>query len=187
MFSGGAFVSSKEIARSFNFPKALSSLYIIPTFFKGIYYVPSEKERKGHFIDKPAQFFSNLFDFAYGRKKWYWSLSTAARHYGSEWSSTKILEIVAVGESKKLDIISRAESLGRKRSYRSRTLSKILLSLGINLVFIHKGKRIFLKEIKIDSELGPVATKERLKKDAVFFLPRNKDKSLRRLYKKYLQ
>lgn len=186
-FNSGEFLSSRDISRYFSLSKALSSLYIIPTFFKGVYYIPSERERKGHFIDQPVDFFSNLFDFVYGRKKWYWSLSTAARYYGEEWSSTKVLEIVTTKESKKINVSSRVESLEQKRSYRSRLLSKMVSSLDINLVYIHKGKKDFLKEIKISSKIGPIASKERLKKDILFFMSKTKNDSFRRLYKKYMQ
>lgn len=186
-FKVGNFVSSRDIAKTFNFSKALTSLYVFPTFFKGVYYIPMERERKGRFVEKPAEFFSNLFNFVYGRKKWYWSLSTAARRYGREWSATKILEIVTPHRYKTIEIASRAETLQKKRSYRSKTLAEILSALGINAVHIHKGKKQFLKEIKIDPEMGPIATKERLKRDILFFLPRTKKPSLRRLYKKYLE
>ncbi len=186
-FKAGDFVSSKEISKKFSFSKALGSLYIFPTFFKGVYYVPLEREKKGHFIARPSEFFYKLFDFVYGRKNWYWSLSTAARHYGLEWSTTKILEIVAHRRYKTISVIDRFESLEKKSSYRSKILAQIFGSLGINSVFIHKGKKDFLREITIDSEVGPMETKERLKKDILFFLGRTKNQSLRRLYKRYLE
>lgn len=131
------------------------------------------------------EFFSNLFNFVYGRKNWYWALSTAARYYGSEWSATKILELVCVKESKTIDVLGRVVSLEKKTSYRSKILSKMLSSLSINLIVVHKGKKNFLNEIKIDDELGPVATKDRLRKDVEFFISKTKILSLRRLYRKY--
>jgi hypothetical protein len=36
IFSSGKFVTSSEIAKKFSFQKALSSVYIIPTFFRGV-------------------------------------------------------------------------------------------------------------------------------------------------------
>lgn len=185
-FRTGTFVSSKNISAKYDFVKALASLYIFPCFFKGIYYIPTMRERNGHFVEKPSDFFRNLFDFAYGRNQWYWSLSSAARYYGTEWSSTKIIELVTPLESKIVNISSRIDSLEKRRSYRSRVLSRIFSSLEINMVIIHKGKKDFLKCVKIDGEIGPVATRERFMEDVSFFLSKTRIISLRRLYKKYL-
>lgn len=181
------FITSKNISKKYQLAKALSSLYIIPTFFRGVYYIPSERERKGHFIQNPRDFFYKLFDFVYGRNNWYWGLSTAARYYGKEWSATKILECVASKSSKIINFFVRSESLFKKKSYRSKILAEYLTSLEINIIYIHKGKKEFFKEIKIDGEIGPVATEQRLKKDLEFFLPRLKDKNLRQLYRKYIK
>jgi len=186
-FKTGTFVSSEDIAKKADLGKALASLYVFPAFFKKVYYIPTLRERKGHFIEKPSQFFYKLFNFVYGRKKWYWSLTTAARYYGSEWSSTKILEIVVTKESKTIDIASRISSLEKKRSYRSKIMAEIFSSLDTNLVIIHKGKKEFLNEIKIDSETGPVATRKRMEKDFDFFIKRTKSRQLRKLYKKHLK
>ena len=182
-FRQKTFVSSKVIASKFKLQNALASNYILPSFFKGVYYVPSQLERKGQFIEKPAEFFADLFNFLYGRNGWYWALTTAARYYGLEWSSGKVLEIVVATKSKKIDIAARVASLGNKKSYRSKVLSRILSALGINFVIIHKGRKDSLKEVKIDSEIGPVATKSRMMKDIEIFLSKTKMKSLRRLYR----
>ena len=183
-FKQGTFVASGEISKSTDFGKALISLNIVPTFFRGIYYVPTTREKNGHFIERPGDFFYNLFNFAYGRRGWYWSLSTAARNYGLEWSATKILEIVSKKESKTINISERIESLKKKKSYRSKILSKIFSSLDTNLIAIHMGKDDFFKDVKINPEIGPMATKERLRKDIDYFKPKTRIKALRNLYEK---
>lgn len=62
IFGNGIFIKTSEIKKKYSFQKALSSLYIIPTFFKGIYYIPTDRERKGHFIDNKQDFFTSLFN-----------------------------------------------------------------------------------------------------------------------------
>lgn len=185
-FGNGKFIKSNNIRKKYSLQKALASLYIIPTFFRGIYYIPTKRERKAHFIEKKQDFFTFLFNFKYGRKKWYWALSTAARAYGIEWSSTKILEIVTKDKSKTVNISEKIRSLEKKRSYRSLTLAKYLLSLEINALYIHKqGKKI--AEIKIHGEMGPISTKKQILKDIERFLPKTKNKNMKRIYKRILQ
>lgn len=184
IFGSGIFIRSNKIKKTYSLQKALSSLYIIPTFFRGIYYIPTNRERKGHFIMRKQDFFTSLFDFHYGRKKWYWALSTAARHYGIEWSATKILEIVTQEKSKTSNVSDRIASLRNKRSYRSVTLAKYLSSLDVNVIFIHKGHQDSLASIKIDGVLGPVCTKEQLFKDVETYISKVRDPNLKRIYKR---
>src|SRR3989339_650248 len=73
IFGSGVFIKSKDISKKCSLPKALASLYIIPTFFRGIYYIPTPHEHSGHFIEKKQDFFTFLFNFKYGRKNWYWA------------------------------------------------------------------------------------------------------------------
>src|SRR5208283_5895791 len=167
IFGSGILIKSGEVAKKYSLQKALASLYVLPTFFRGIYYIPTALERKGHFFERKQDFFTSLFDLHYGRKKWYWGLSTAARHYGIEWSATKILEIVALERPKTVDISGKIRSLQKKRSYRSRTIAKYLESLDVNLLYIHKGKRA-LPAITIDETIGPVCQKEQISADIGF-------------------
>jgi hypothetical protein len=184
LFGNGIFIKSNKIARNYSLSKALASLYILPTFFRGVYYIPTERERKGHFIEKRQDFFTSLFDFRYGRKKWYWALSTAARHYGIEWSATKILEIVVQEKSKTIDLTDKIKSLTKKKSYRSSTLVKYLSSLDVNKIYIHKGTKASLSSIKINGTIGPVCTKEQITKDIEKFMSKVRDRNLKKLYKR---
>ncbi len=183
LFKERRFISSSEIKRRYSLQKAISSLYVVPSFFREVYYIPSQRERKGQFIEKPIEFFYDLFNYVYGKGKWYWAISTAARYQGIEWSSGRILEIICTTQSKTIDIFARVSSLESKKSYRSKVLSKILSSLEINYVFIHEGKKSSLKETKIDSEIGLVATKERILEDIELFLPKMRMEPIRRLYR----
>jgi hypothetical protein len=186
IFGSGIFIKSKEITKKYSLQKALSSLYIIPTFFRGIYYIPTSRERKGHFIENKQDFFTSLFNFYYGKKKWYWGLSTAARHYGLEWSATKILEIVAQKKSKTIDVSNKIVSLQKKKSYRSATLAKYLSSLDVNLIYIHKGNQKSLLSITIDETIGPVCKKEQILKDIEKFISKIRNQNLKKIYKRII-
>jgi len=182
IFGSGRFIQSKEIEKNYSFQKALTSLYIIPTFFRGLYYIPTNRERKGHFIDKKQEFFTALFNIRYGRKNWYWGLSTAARYYGIEWSTTKILEIIVREKSKTIKIAERILSLKKKKSYRSAILAKYYNSLDVNIIFIHKNQKKTLSSLKIDDNMGPICTKEQIQKDIALFSSKIRNPELKKIY-----
>ncbi|MEF8848586.1 MAG: hypothetical protein V5A68_05575 [Candidatus Thermoplasmatota archaeon] len=187
VFGEGVFVKSSEIKKNYSFQKALSSLYIIPTFFKGIYYIPTFRERKGHFFENKQDFFTFLFNFRYGRKNWYWGLSTAARYYGLEWSATHILEIVTMERTKTIRVSERISSLQDKKSYRSMTLAKYYDSLDVNTIYIHKGDRKNFESVIIDDVLGPVCNKDQLFRDVKSYRSKVRDQRLRRIYDRILE
>jgi len=186
IFGSGFFIKSNDITKKYSLQKALSSLYIIPTFFRGIYYIPTSRERKGHFIERKQDFLTTLFDFRYGKRKWYWGLSTAARYYGIEWSATKILEIVTLEKSKTINVYDKFLSLQKKKSYRSATLAKYLSSLDVNLIYIHKGNQESLSSIKIDETLGPVCLKKQIQKDIEKFSSKIRNPNLKKIYKRII-
>ena len=167
--------------------KALSSLYIIPTFFKRIYYIPKNRERKGHFIENKQDFFSSLFNLKYGRKQWYWALSTAARYYGLEWSTTRILEIVNKEKTKVINISDRISSLKGKSSYRSETLAQFYDSLNVNIIYLHKGKQKNFKSIMIDDVIGPVCSKNLLLTDIKMYRSKVRHQGLKKIYSRILE
>ena len=182
IFGSGKFIYSNEISKGYSFQKALTSLYIIPTFFRGIYYIPTNRERKGHFIENKQEFFSSLFNKHYGRNSWYWGLSTAARYYGIEWSATKILEIVTTQKSKTINFSEKIMSLKNKKSYRSITLAKFYNSLDVNIIFIHKGQKESLSSIKIDDTMGPICNIQQLQKDIERFSSKIRYSELKKIY-----
>ena len=186
IFGSGIFIKSREIAKKFSFQKALSSVYIIPTFFRGIYYIPTHRERKGHFIENKQDFFTNLFNSRYGRMKWYWGLSTSARYHGMEWSATKILEIVTLEKSKTINISEKIGSLKKKKSYRSALLVQYLSSLEVNIIYIHKANQESFSSIKIDETIGPVCGKEQIKKDIEKFSSKIRNPSLKKIYNRII-
>ncbi len=111
-------------------------------------------------------------------------MSTAARHYGIEWSATRILEIVALERPKTIGISGKIRSLQRKRSYRSRTLARYLASFEVNAIYVHKGNAGSLLSIKIDDAIGPVCSKEQIKKDIETFIPKVRDPRIKGIYKR---
>ncbi len=186
LYGSGTFIRSDEIKPKKMLQKAIASLYVIPVFFKGIYYIPTGRERKGHFIRSKQDFFTSLFNFRYGRKRWYWGLSSAARHYGIEWSATKILEIVVCDKSKTIDVSEKINQLNKKSSYRSATLAKYLGSLEINSIYAHKGDGKSFSSLKIDDTMGPICSKEQIRSDIEKFIPKIKDRNLKKIYKRIL-
>lgn len=186
IFGSGLFIRSEKIKQRYSFEKALSSLYIIPSFYKGLYYIPTERERKGHFIEHKQDFFIALFNQQYGRGNWYWALSTAARYYGFEWSATGILEVMTKKRSKRIDISHRIESLKQKRSYRSVTLADYYESLQVNVIYVHKGDKSNVSSIRIDGEIGPVCTKDQLLSDLSTYVSKVKEERLKRIYKRIM-
>ena len=186
IFGKGIFIKSSEIKSKYSFQKALSSLFIIPTFFRGVYYIPSKRERDGKFIENPQDFLISLFNIQYGRKKWYWALSTAARYYGFEWSATKILEIVTMERPKTIEISHRISNLENKSSYRSASLAHYYESLNINAIYIHKGNRGSIDSSKIDDELGPVSSKDQLLIDIIKYKTKTRNKRMKKIYERIL-
>src|SRR4030043_455884 len=148
------------------------------------FHMVSLKNSRGGYMTGYQDFFTSLFDLYYGKKKWYWGLSTAARHYGIEWSATKILEIIVQQKSKTINVSDKILSLQKKKSYRSATLAKYLSSLDINLIYIHKGDKESLSSIKIDEAIGPVCTKEQIQKDIKKFVSKIRNHNLRKIYKR---
>lgn len=187
IFGSGIFIKTSEIKKKYSFQKALSSIYIIPTFFKEIYYIPTARERKGHFIENKQDFFTSLFNIYYGRNKWYWGLSTAARYYGFEWSATRILEIVTIKKTKTIKLSERVLSLKNKKSYRSETLAQFYDSLEVNTIYAHKGNQKNLESIKIDDELGPICAKDQLLKDVRKYQSKIRNKRLKKIYSRILE
>jgi len=186
IFGSGIFVTSNEITTKYPLQKALASLYIIPTLFRGIHYVPTHRERKGHFIENKQDFFASLFDIRYGRNKWYWGLSTAARYYGIEWSATRILEIVVQEKTRTINLSDKILSLKKKKSYRSATLAQYLSSLDVNILYVHQGDQDSLSSIRIDDALGPVCSKEQIPKDIEKFASKIRNPDLKKIYKRIL-
>ena len=127
-----------------------------------------------------------MFNQQYGRGNWYWALSTAARYYGFEWSTTGILEVMSNKRSKTIDITGRIESLKQKQSYRSVTLADYYVSLEVNVIYVHKADKPNVSSIRIDGEIGPVCTKDQLIKDLCKYVSKVKQGRLKRIYSRIM-
>ena len=185
IFGSGIFYIKRNYQEVFASKSPIFLIYY-SNIFRGIYYIPTSRERKGHFIEKKQDFFTSLFDIRYGRKKWYWGLRTSARNYGFEWSATKILEIVVQEKSKTIKVSDKILSMKKKKSYRSATLVKYLSSLDVNFIYIHKGNQESLSSIKIDETIGPVCIKEQIPKDIEKFSSKIRNPGLKKIYKRIL-
>ena len=115
------------------------SLRLFPTPFKGIYYVPSDEERKGRFIGKPMRVLSSALKFCLGTGDFYFSCRTAEEHFGIAWQPSGSVHVVNPMKSGRINLAGRAARKLKSGTYRARNVSSILSYYGREIVF-HKGK-----------------------------------------------
>ncbi|MDO8339559.1 MAG: hypothetical protein Q7T16_02780 [Candidatus Burarchaeum sp.] len=114
-----------------------AALKIFPTPFKGIYYVPSEEERAGWFMDDPIRVLTLAIALFLSSGKFYYSCATAEEAVGISWRPSGEIHIVNEKVSLKRDIGGRiARNLG-KGTFRSGKIGRLLSFYGRKIVF-HK-------------------------------------------------
>lgn len=113
------------------------TLKLFPTPFKGIYYVPSDEERKGSFIEKPTRVLYHSISLFLESNEFYFSCKTAEENLGASWHMSGTVHIVNERVSKRIDLRKRAESNERKGNWRSRKVARLLSFYGKLLIF-HK-------------------------------------------------
>ncbi len=138
-------------------------LKIFPTPFKGIYYVPSEEEKKGEFIDNPIKNLSIAISYFLGSDDFYFSCGTAEENLGLDWHISVIIHIVNTKISKRIDIEKRIERNKAKGNWRSRKIAIILSNYGKKIIF-HKVKSIKDAKTKLTMQ-GRFALITQIKKD----------------------
>lgn len=114
------------------------SLRLFPTPFKGIYYVPSEEERKGRFVERPLRVISSALPFFLGTREFYFSCRTAEEHYGIIWQPTGEIHVVNPARSGRIKLAERASHKLSSGTHRARNVSRILSYYGNEIIF-HRG------------------------------------------------
>lgn len=139
------------------------ALRLFPTPFKGIYYVPSEEERKGRFIERPLRVLCAALPFFLGTSKFYFSCRTAEEHLGIAWQPYGQVHIVNLAKSGRIQLAKRAASKLSSGTYRARNVSRILSYYGNEIIF-HKVPSLEKAKFK-DTPYGRFALRSQIKAD----------------------
>ncbi len=145
----------------------VASLKLFPTPFKGIYYIPSNEERRGWFIDKPLLVLTRSTELFLKTQYFYFTCTTAEEHFGIKWSPGGIIHIVNEKRSGKINLLERITRNERKNTYRSKKIAQILSYYGNEIIF-HKIKSIKGAKFK-ETPYGRFALRSQIKKDRKTF------------------
>jgi hypothetical protein len=147
-----------------------SKLKIFPTPFKGIYYIPSEEEHAGSFIERPMRIVSKSIEYFLNSEEFYFSCMTAEEAYGIDWHMSGEVHIVNLKLSRVIDLKERISRNKMKGNWRSKKLATLLSFYGRVLIF-HKVENISRVKTKL-TRYGRFATKSQIKKDKKRFRER---------------
>ncbi|MBI2079157.1 hypothetical protein HYT84_00200 [Candidatus Micrarchaeota archaeon] len=140
----------------------VASLKIFPTPFKGVYYTPSEEERKATFIDKPLMVLRKALPL-FLKGSFYYSCDTAKEFWGISWHPKESVHVVNEKLSDIIDLTKRIKRNLEKGTYRAKKVARVLSFYGREIIF-HKIKN--LKDAKItETPYGIFATKGQIRKD----------------------
>ena len=140
-----------------------AGLRIFPTPFKGIYYVPSDEERDGWFIDRPLTILSRAVATFLEGEAFYYSCETAEEFFGLNWHPSGTVHVVNEKRSERIDLRERINRNKNKKTFRAKKIAKLLQYYGDRIIF-HKTKNI--KDVKIkQTPYGTFALKSQIKKD----------------------
>jgi len=159
-------VSFKQLILDKFTKKEISSLsaklQIFPTPFKGIYYIPTEEERKGFFIEKPLKVLSQAISLYLKTHDFYFTLSTAEEFFGIKWHPSGVIHVANSRISRSIDLKKKIERNLKKASWRAKKIARILSFYGDKIVF-HK---LNTSNVKIKATpYGTFATKSQIKID----------------------
>ncbi len=139
-----------------------ASLKLFPTPFKGIYYVPSNEEKRGSFIDKPISVITKATELFLGTDEFYFSCSTAEEFSGINWRPNEEIHIVNEKRSGRINLLERIRRNENKKTYRARKMASILSFYGHEIIF-HRGS-IAGTKFK-ETPYGRFALRSQIKKD----------------------
>ncbi len=140
-----------------------ASLKLFPTPFKGIYYTPSNEERRGWFIDKPLLVLTKAIELFLNSQDFYFTCSTAEEFFGLSWRPKNQVHIVNEKRSGKVDLRSRIQFNEKKKTFRAKKIALILSYYGNEIIF-HKVKSIKGAKFK-ETPYGRYALRSQIKKD----------------------
>lgn len=142
---------------------SFAALKLFPTPFKGIYYSPSEEERKGRFIEKPLLVLTKAIAAYLKSNEFYYTCSTAEEQLGLSWHPSDSVHLANTKRSGVINLAARCQRNAAKKTYRAKTLARILAYYGGAIVF-HKACSLAAARFT-QTPYGRFATKSQLKKD----------------------
>lgn len=143
----------------------LSRLLIFPTPFKGIYYVPTQDERKGWLIQRPEVALKQAISIYLGTNRFYYSCKTAEEHFGIDWHRYGETHVVNPVRSGRIDLEARIGRNGKKGTWRARQVARILEFYGREIVF-HLAGEDWIGKAKIKrTPYGDFARPSQIKRD----------------------
>lgn len=158
-------LSDKEISN------LSASLQLFPTPFKGIYYVPSNEERRGWFLDKPLSVITRATELFLYTDQFYFTCSTAEEFLAINWRPREEIHIVNGKRSGRIDLRVRIQANERKKTFRAKKIALILSYYGNTIIF-HKVKSITGAKFR-ETPAGRFALKSQIKRDKKRFRERS--------------
>lgn len=166
MFPRQAISYNQLLAEGLKAPEIFNlsaSLKLFPTPFKGVYYIPSNEERRGWFIDKPLSVLTKATELFLNSQDFYFTCSTAEEFFGISWRPKDDRHIVNEKRSGRIDLRSRIQFNEKKKTFRAKKLALILSYYGNEIIF-HKVKSIKGAKFK-ETPYGRYALRSQIKKD----------------------
>ena len=117
----------------------VANLFLFPTPFKGIYYVPLDDERKGWLLQNPALALREALAVYLKTDKFYYSCRTADEYHGISWHPSGEMHVVNAVRSGKIDLEARIGRNRQKKTWRAKTVARILEFYCRKIIF-HKGE-----------------------------------------------
>ena len=111
------------------------NLYLFPTPFKGIYYVPTDDEREGWLIGKPELAVREAIALHLGTSDFYYSCATAEEFHGISWHPSGELHVVNGVRSGRINLRARVDRNRAKKTWRAHKIARILEFYGNEIVF----------------------------------------------------
>jgi len=125
-----------------------SNLYLFPTPFKNIYYIPTQDERTGWLIQKPEPALKQALSIHLGANNFYYSCKTAEEHFGIDWHRSGETHVVNPVRSGRIDLGARIGRNRGKKTWRARQVARILEFYGRKIIF-HLADGTWIRKAKI--------------------------------------
>jgi len=145
------------------------NLYLFPTPFKGIYYIPTGDEREGWLIEKPSLAIREAIALHLETSDFYYSCATAEEFHGISWHPSGELHVVNVVRSGRVKLKERIARSRAKKTWRAHKVARILEFYGSEIIF-HRGSVAGAKYK--ETPYGKFALVSQIKKDRKRFRER---------------
>jgi hypothetical protein len=142
-----------------------TNLYLFPTPFKGIYYIPTQDERGGWLIKRPEIALKQAISIHLGTGNFYYSCITAEEHFGIDWHRYGQVHVVNSVRSGRIDLKERIERNRKKKTWRAKQVARILEFYGNEIVF-HRADAASISKAKLKrTPYGDYALASQIKRD----------------------